>query len=245
MAEYKHSILSTQELSQKLIEKAAENGLQIRAIPFIEKKPIVTDELRKKIGRLSESSINVAFTSQYALEIIIGLLAGKIPPWKIFTTGPITSGLVERYFGASLIGAPASSAEELANSIIACGNISEIVFICGRQRRNALPDRLAQQGIKVLEMVVYETITSSQEISEYYDGICFFSPSAVHSFFADHGVADGTLLFAIGKTTESAIADHWNGSVVLSAIPDKEQLIQQVIDFFHDKPIRHSGEIRD
>jgi uroporphyrinogen-III synthase len=245
MTDNKHSILSTQSLSQELVAKAAEEGLAIHILPFIDKTPILTEDLKKKISRLTESSIHVAFTSQYALEIIIGQLAGRIPPWTIYTTGPVTSRMVERYFGASAIAAIAASASDLANSIIASGNISDIVFFSGKQRRNTLPERLAAQQIRVDEIAVYDTVASSQKIAEHFDGIFFFSPSAVHSFFAEHTVPDGSLLFAIGKTTSSAIAAYWKGEIMLGASPDKEQLIQQAIDYFHNKPIGHSGEIQD
>jgi uroporphyrinogen-III synthase len=245
MQDNKPYILSTQPLKQRLIDKAAGKGITIHSLSFIETRPIMNAELEKMIGRLSSSNLNAAFTSLHAVETVKGFLAGRKPAWTIFCTGPATSRAVEAYFGKNTIAAEAPSASELADVIIATGAITEIVFFCGNQRRKELPEKLSLQGIVVQEVHVYTTETTPRKISRYYDGISFFSPGAVHSFFSGNTIDGNTLFFAIGKTTADTIAGYCGNEVILARSPGKEILIEQAIEFFQNKIISHPGDSRD
>jgi uroporphyrinogen-III synthase len=170
--------------------------------------------------------------------------AAERPDWKIFCIGSATQQLVRENFGDDCIAGTAVAAATLAGTIIsqteqpvgAAGKgaapLREVFFFCGDQRRDELPEKLQQQGIRVNELVVYKTTRTPHKVEQTYDGIAFFSPSAVHSFFQVNTIPAGTLLFAIGQTTADTIRAYSSNQTVLSGSPEKEALIRQVIDHF-------------
>jgi uroporphyrinogen-III synthase len=83
-------------------------------------------------------------------------------------------------------------------------------------------------------LIVYETIETPQAVSKKYDGILFFSPSAVRSFFAKNTLKEETKIFAIGKTTADEVKSFSNNPMVISEIPDTEKLIGEVIKYFSE-----------
>jgi uroporphyrinogen-III synthase len=167
-------------------------------------------------------------------------------PWQVFCIGAATHRLIRDHFGEDRIAGTANSASELANVIIqwkalAAGapgsHTSEVFFFCGDQRRDELPDQLRQASIKVNELVVYRTLPTPHTIETVYDGIVFFSPSAVHSFFTRNTLPPATILFAIGQTTADCIRGYTPNKTILSDIPEKETLIRQVIGYFQTNNI--------
>jgi uroporphyrinogen-III synthase len=153
------------------------------------------------------------------------------PSWKIFCIGGATRNLLQARFSASTIVGTAPDASALAGVILE-HSPSEVFFFCGDQRRDALPEKLKAAGTRVHELVVYRTTETPRTVEEAYDGVVFFSPSAVNSFFSVNSLPENTTLFAIGHTTAGAIRSHVNNSVITSATPEKEALVRQMIAHF-------------
>ena len=80
----------------------------------------------------------------------------------------------------------ANDAVSLAELIAEDRFVDEVIFFCGDQRRDELPEILRQHEVVVNEIVVYQTIAVPHKIEKQYHGILFFSPSAVQSFFQKH-----------------------------------------------------------
>ena len=118
-----------------------------------------------------------------------------------------------------------------------------MVFFCGDHRRNELPKILREHGIRVKEIIVYKTAFSSHRVSNQYDGIIFFSPSAVHSFFAVNDAGGASILFAIGKTTADTIKTYSPNKVIMGESPGKELLIGQAITYFQTHPIQQGSSL--
>ena len=97
-----------------------------------------------------------------AVDAVAKFIPAKKPSWKIFCTGNTTKKMVKKIFGEENICAAADSAEQLAEKIIENSSIKNIVFFCGDQRRNELPDKLKNNGITVEELIVYKTIETPQ-----------------------------------------------------------------------------------
>jgi uroporphyrinogen-III synthase len=171
------------------------------------------------------------------VEAVKTYLSGSIPGWKIGCTAGATRESVAEYFGKDAISWTGSSALELARSVAALGGITELVFFCGDTRRDELPEKLQKQGIRVVEIIVYKTAVTPQQISEPYDGITFFSPSAVDSFFSVNKIDKNTVLFAIGKTTADRIKTYSKNKVIVCKTPGREMLIEQAIRHFQTHPI--------
>ena len=238
-------ILSTRSLTDELISEAAVKGVFIEVIPFIKTQPIRAVEVQKEIENAFLQSTAVVFTSSNAVEAVASELEGHQPDWQIFCTGYATRQLIEEYFGKDLISGIADNAAELAN-FINKNDVDKVIFFCGDQRRDELPDLLRKNNIDVNEIIVYQTVATSSEVKKKYDGILFFSPSGVKSFFQKNQLDDQTVLFAIGSTTADEIKKNLPDSkagtknkILTSDEPGTKHLVEKAIKFFETNPIHH------
>jgi len=229
-------ILSTRPLDAALIEHAAEKGIVIDVLPFIVTMSVKDEAFARQVRELARVALTAVFTSMNAVEAVVEMLGAiQAVNWRIYCIGAATRQLVEKHFGEAAVAGTALSAAALADEILRQPP-SEVLFFCGDQRRDELPDTLSAAGVRVNEQVVYRTLQTPQVVAVQYDGIAFFSPSAVESFFSVNTVGSATRLFAIGQTTAGAIRIHAKGNpVVTGSVPDKEALVRQMIDYFQNK----------
>jgi len=227
----KIQILSTKKISDSFIKLADENNICIDSLDFIEVKESVSDEIKNRIIELSQQKITTIFTSSNAVKAVEKIV-GDQTKWEIFCIEPATKKKIEDTFLNSSIVAVAKDAEELSGKIITDKSIRQIVFFCGNQRRDLLPSQLRKHEIDVEELIVYKTIEKPQTVSKKYDGILFFSPSGVRSFFAKNKLDTTTQIFSIGKTTAEEVKNFSNNTIVISEIPDTGKLIGEVIKYF-------------
>jgi uroporphyrinogen-III synthase len=232
MQQNKISILSTGTLPAYLIDEVKENNIHIDVIPFVSTEPIQSIEVQQEIEQALLQSTTVVFTSRNAVEAVAAELEDQDPEWNVYCVGQKTKELIEEYFGEDKIYGSADNAEELAELIIEEDITDEVIFFCGDQRRDELPEILRSHAIEVNEIIVYQTIAVPQKLKTQYDGILFFSPSSADSFFQVNKVNDKTICFAIGNTTSNAIKKFSNNKLIISKIPDKENMIKEVVNYF-------------
>lgn len=218
-------------MGPELAREAAERGILLESLSFIETSPVVDEASCRKIAELAHAVPVAVFTSMNAVDAVAGCLGIAIPP-KIFCIGSATRERVLENFGKDCIAGTADSAAALAEVIIGQDTIKEVAFFCGDQRRDELPAKLWEAGIRVKELIVYQTRPTPHTIRREYEGVVFFSPSAVNSFFSANLLPAATVLFAIGQTTADAIRSCCINPVIVSDSPGKEALIRQVIDHF-------------
>ncbi len=228
----KLTILCTRPLGALMLKQALEKGITIEEISFIETTPLQTLQVKTEIESIAKLETTVAFTSMNAVEAVADVLKKQTIKWKIYCIGTTTHHLVKKYFGEQHIAGNANSAAELALLITADKSIKKVDFFCGDLRRDELPDILRSNTIEVNELIIYKTTTVKHLISKMYDGILFFSPSGVHSFFENNSLPLSTILFAIGSTTGNEIIKYTNNKVVLSDVPGKENLVRKMIAYF-------------
>ncbi|HEX8315983.1 MAG TPA: uroporphyrinogen-III synthase [Flavisolibacter sp.] len=225
----KKYLLSTRPLPKTVTEEGAKKGVIIEELSFIATKPVEEDELFQRIKTLSTEQHTIVFTSMNAVEAVAAQ-AKEITGWKIYSIGNTTRKLIEEAWGADKIVATAENAQRLGERLIDDG-VKEVVFFCGNVRRHELPNKIRSEGGKVEEVVVYATEETPIDLTRNYDGILFFSPSAVESFYSHNKPAKHTVLFAIGKTTEEAIRQHRSHKIIVAKVADKVRLAQEAIDY--------------
>jgi uroporphyrinogen-III synthase len=247
-------ILSTGPLEEALCKEAKEAGVALDTLPFIETRPLSDEGLGRQIRDLFLRPLIAVFTSTNGVEAVAGWLSpasfGKagpaLIPWTIYCIGGVTRQVIGKTFGEASIKGTADSAGALADLIIRDRNGrtgsqdesgsgrggEEVFFFCGDLRRDELPSALRRASIGVNELIVYTTRQVRQEVAQLYDGVVFFSPSAVHSFFSNNKVDAATLLFAIGQTTADSIREYSSNKMIISPFPGKEALIRQVIGYY-------------
>ncbi|SFD04293.1 uroporphyrinogen-III synthase [Chitinophaga sp. CF118] len=217
-------ILSTKELPASLLATAAEKGVHITVAKFIHIQPVSTNAI------LPAKSV-VIFTSSNAVNNV----NADNPDWQVFCLNGATLEAVKERFPNTSVIATATNATALAQQIIQQGNITSAVFFCGNKRRDELPDLLQQHGIAIEEIVVYETIEVPAVTTNDYDGIFFFSPSGVKSYFTANTPPEHTVCFAIGHTTANALNEHTTNKIIINPdVPSAEQMVQTAISYFNN-----------
>ncbi len=212
-------LLSTGSLPDKAITAASKAAITLDVVPFID------IEYTDANNRLPET---VVFTSVNAVIAVKRWLSEPPPNLKVYCIGGATLEAVVETFGEQSVVGKAGSAGDLANLILARenGDKKKIVFFCGDRRREELP------SIGVTARTVYRTMLTPHRLERTYDGIAFFSPSAVESFFSVNAVAAEIPLFAIGSTTADVLRATCRNRVFTASEPDKSRLIDEMIDFF-------------
>ena len=224
-------VLSTAELEQSLLDKALDHHVELDALSFIQVEPIRDNNLQEELRDLCKMHITAVFTSANAINAMSGILKSSKPDWNIYCIGKATKKAVLQYFDTSAVKGTAMDGEGLAK-IIESHHVADVVFFCGDKRLDALPDFLYKHNIMVREIVVYKTKETPEQVTKHYQGIMFYSPNGVNSFFRVNTIAPSVVLFAIGSTTAKAIKLKTNNKIMVSETPTKEQMVDNVIQYF-------------
>src|SRR5579875_2093786 len=235
----KYKVLCTKKLKPALVEEVRQHNIEIVEQEFIAIQPIWSEEKLREIDRWATAGIaHIVVTSANTADILNQYLcrdsAFSKTCWKIFCIAGKTKEHLLQHFCPENIIATADYGKDLAGKIMESG-VKEVVFFCGNKRRDELPHILRQNGVAVHEVVVYETIETPAAIANDIDGVIFFSPSAVQSFFAANQLSAQTVCFAIGTTTADAITHYTNNKVIISQQPSQESIITTLTKYFTNK----------
>ena len=237
MANSKYLILSTRPVGKAVHEKALRHDILIEEVSFIKTEESIDAAKAQKIRELTGEKTTVVFTSMNAVEAVHKQVKGSTN-WETFCIGNTTKKLIKEYFAVKNISGFADNASTLAEVIVARKNINKVIFFCGDQRRDELPEKLKKNKIEVEEIEVYKTIATPEKILKQYDAVLFFSPSAVKSFFSINKLNSSTKLFAIGDTTANEIKNFTGQSILNANKPGKEKLVDLAINYFSKSHIK-------
>jgi uroporphyrinogen-III synthase len=219
-------LLVTKKINGALREKAEAKGAEV-----IEKEFIGIELLSTKLdGLFSEQGNTIVFTSKNAVKAV-GQSAKEIEhaAWKIFCLEGATLAACRNFFPDASVEATAADGAGLAEKIIKKNPSSGILFFCGDRRRDELPTLLKEHHLSFKEIVVYKTTLSPVHVNEEVDGIAFFSPSAVESFFSMNTIDSGVICFSIGNTTSAELKKYEASNIITLERPAEEELIKEVI----------------
>jgi len=231
MEPVKYHILSTKEMAAELVRQAMAHGLEIDSQPLIsilEKDPAEISEMIRKVD-----AGWAVFTSAHAVRAVHRAWNKDLPfPWKICCLEGSTLNEVNSLFGGAQVCARGTYSRELAEAILRLSPGEPMVFFCGNRRRPELPELLRQSGIRLEEIIVYETRVNQVALGKTYDAILFFSPSGVDSFFSANQVRPETVCFAIGRTTAEALRSLVPNQVITGAFPSPKRLVEALIHHY-------------
>jgi len=234
MSDRRYNILSTTSLPFERINHIPDS-INISVIPFIKIVPSADEKIKTQINDFTSEKINVIFTSVHAVKTVKEFSVHK-PDWRIYCIGKETRSEVENWIGRDAIDGSADNAKALSGIIIA-GNVNKTVFFCGDQRMNTLPEILNNQGIKLTELIVYDTLATPVKIQYLPDAILFFSPTAVKSFFSLNELSAETTVFAMGTTTNAALKQFTGNPVIVSPVADKAFVFNMAVEYAASHPI--------
>lgn len=196
------TILATRKLSSagKAMLKAA--GIAVADYDAIDIKLLQTE--------IPGGYQHLIFSSQNGVKAFLAQLPkNKVPlkkePLKCYCVGGQTRGLLEAN-GLQVV-ASAANAKSLAQTIIKTFSNERFLFLCGNRRRDDLPGLLKEHKIPLTELVVYETRLQPATHKGPFDGILFFSPSGVESYYSANRAGEETA-FCIGPATATAASSY-------------------------------------
>jgi len=226
-------LLCTGPLPAELLSEARAKGVQMDCLSFIQTEEIHSE--RDRILNLAAHEVIVLFTSINAVQAVRKMLGSTQPAWRIFSIGGKTSERVRRLFPESELIDEAPYGVELAEKLAAKFPGSSVTFFCGDISRKETQDVLKANGIALQTIVVYKTVATPHKTRIPYNGVLFFSPSAVESYFKNNPPLEDQYFFAIGTTTAEAIKKFNNNNIITGPVPDKRLLVETAIRFFTEK----------
>lgn len=218
------NILSTKKLLPNQKQELLDANFTVIEEDFI--------ETNIKNFELSKVNNNLIFTSQNAVQSI--LQHPKCEDLKskdVFSIGMKTKDLLTEN-GFNVV-AYTGYAADLAEIISLIYSEESFTFFSGNLRRDVLPETLKENGITFNEIEVYETKITSKKITKKLDGILFFSPSGVESYFKMNTIKDETC-FCIGETTAEALENKKVKTIVIADKPSVENVISEVVEYYNN-----------
>ncbi|SEW54580.1 uroporphyrinogen-III synthase [Chitinophaga arvensicola] len=238
----KYRILSTRHLTDSSIAVAGESGIHIDVKDFIQIKLVLNEALmgEENLFHVFRPEAVHVFTSVNAVKMLAQHYIHQDDTFYVVSKPKIccisgkTKKALQRLFKSGEFLAESPYGSELGTTIAALGNITAVNFFCGNIRRNELPDILKEAGITVNEFVIYENIPAPVVTATNYDGILFFSPSAVKSYFSVNQLPAATVCFAIGSTTAAALKEYTENKIIMSTNISEDDMVQTAIFYFNN-----------
>ncbi len=234
MPDRRYTILSTASIPYERIPPIPDS-VDLWVIPFIEILPREEESLKIQADRLAAEQIAVVFTSAHAVKWVANRL-NKKPDWKIYCIRHETRRALTEWLGEKFELNTADNARVLSDQIITDG-IRDAVFFCGDQRMDILPDQLKKNGVRLSELVVYDTKLRPVFIENSPDAILFFSPTAVKSFFSMNQLLPSTTIFAMGQTTAASLKKYTDSPVIISHEADKTFVLNMALEYAGTHPV--------
>ncbi|MCG9971347.1 uroporphyrinogen-III synthase [Christiangramia crocea] len=167
---------------------------------------------------------NAIFTSRNAVKAI---LEKDLKIENNFCVGDKTAALLEK--NGYHITEKAQNSEKLAQKLVEFYQTRQFHFFCGNKRRDELPTILKEHNVDFSEIKVYKTSLNLRKFESDFDGILFFSPSAVKSFTNKNKIKSP--VFCIGPTTAEEAAKHTK-KIIVASHPGIENVIARLVAFF-------------
>lgn len=218
-------LLATKILSENLKIRLLHHGFSVVEYPFIHVIP-----LNVKVEKIHE---HVIFTSQNAVRLAYDnhtlqpLLANK----KFHCVGEKTAAMLIEKGGNVL--SKAANAKALGQYLSTHFKTDSFSFLCGQMRMSDLENQFKiesrMEDFEVIE--VYHTELQPKTIEGHFNGILFYSPSAVKSFFLKNRVPESVHCFCIGPTTAKSLVDK-NTPYSVAKTADDSQMLLMIKNFY-------------
>ena len=223
------SILSTKTLSVEQRQVFLNANFDLLEQDFI--------EIKNNLFELNTINNNLIFSSQNAVLSLMEQNGWEVLKTKpVFCVGVKTKELLELH--GFTVDVYLDYASELAEIITLIYNKESYTFLSGNLRKETLPKALKSARITFNEIEVYQTTLAPFKISdqEKFDGILFFSPSAVESYLTNNKIKN-EVCFCVGTTTAAALETKKIKNIVIAETPTIEEVILEVIEYYTTESI--------
>ena len=209
-------LLSTKILDFKFKTQIAQIGISIIEYPFIKINsiPLKNFKFQSSFIFSSQNAVKIAFENTQ----IKKQTEGK----KYFCVGEKTKALLEKK--GQKVTKMTHNASDLGYHIIKTCKDETFSFFCGKLRRPEIELFLAREKINLQIHEIYDTVYNSKNINNQFDGVLFFSPSAVNSYFKKNNWTSKVHGFSIGKSTSKTL-EKFTKDFTEAKKPNKNELL--------------------
>lgn len=216
-------LLGTKKLSIYLRDLLIKNKFSLVEHSFIQIKPLSV--------QIRITNENLIFTSQNAVKIAFSnskikpLLEGK----KYFCVGEKTKCILEE--NGQKVTKKAQNSAELAHFLEKNYKNEAFSFLCGKRRRLEIESFFYTNNSNSEVVEIYDTLLTPKTFNSKFDGILFFSPSAVLSFFQTNLWNPKAHGFCIGKTTASAL-ENYTKNFSIAKEPNEMEVFLSIYNYY-------------
>ena len=230
------TILSTKIIMPLIKKQLFENNIFVEEFEFI-KTVSVLDKI--SLTTIKDHPPHYIFTSKKAVKFFCSVLKEnkvELPPIHyIYCLDGETKKAV--FMAGMRPTFTAHNAWQLAEIIYKKGTSKKFIFFCSDIRRADLPDYLSARGVEIKEIVLYKTLLVPRSIKTTYNGILFFSPSAIQSFFMGNKLNPSTIFFCIGATTASALREIApEAEITIADKATQLNIAEKIINYYNSNP---------
>lgn len=225
-------IVSTRTLSSEKLNELYAKGWKFLFHDFISKVIRIPDNLTAQA--ISKHVVLTSITGVKSFMQIAKKLNLNITDYTVYC---ISRGTNE-YAVASglLVKSTAPTASALADEILKDAEVKEVTHVSSNLRRDELSDKLIAARVAVHDVKAYRTEFTPIAIASSYDGIVFFSPSAVDSFLSLNSL-EHVPCFCIGKTTGDYAQRKGYKDVHLAEAPSEDFLLKTITEYYTKYPL--------
>lgn len=216
-------VLSTKILSDDLKKKLNKTPIQLTEFSFISISFLHNQQALDFLK--SHAALPLVFTSRngYLAYNNFGIRSSR----EAYCMSGSTEQLLQRN-GLHVVGTGKDSAD-LADEILK-NKPAAVVYLSGNLRSDVLLQKLTTAGVVVYEFIVYETTLTPLAVTEGFDAVLFFSPSAVRSFLQANTLPANTSAYCIGKTTTAELQNAGHTNIIFPQEPDAGIMIDLLIE---------------
>lgn len=229
-------LLCTKEIDTTLYKDLESKNIFVDVKPLTGILPLVNNFLSEKLFQLAQTKITAIFTSANGVKAAANLLHKTTTNWDIACLDKATYFAVQEYFPNNKVVLTAKDGDTLGQALVAHNfEGAPAVFFCGNKRLDTIPFMFKAHHIALEEVMVYQTQMKAQQFTKAYNGILFFSPSAIDSYFVRNEFPKNTVAFCIGNTTADALTRKLNhpAIVVQAAEHTVASLLEAAIIYFN------------
>ncbi len=220
-------IISTRKLTSVKVAELQATGWKFTDHDFISKVIHVPTEL--KAQSIHKHVVLTSITGVKAFLQIVKHLHLNSEDYSVYC---ISRGTREYAAASKLnIKSTAPTASALADEILNDVEVKAVTHVSSNLRREELSEKLKGAGVVVHDVIAYRTEFTPLVIGSSYDGIAFFSPSAVDSFLSLNPLQQ-VPCFCIGQTTADYAKQSGYKKTYIPAAHSEEILIQTIINYY-------------
>lgn len=220
-------IVSTRKLTSAKMHELQMAGWEFTDHDFISKLIHVPTELNAQ--SIHKHVVLTSITGVKAFLQIVKQLHLNSEDYIVYC---ISRGTREYAAASKLnIKSTAPTASALADEILRDVEVKTVTHVSSNLRREELSEKLKNAGVAVHNVIAYRTEFTPLVLGSSYDGIIFFSPSAVDSFLSLNPLQQ-VPCFCIGQTTADYAKQSGYKKTYIPVAPSEDILIQTIIEYY-------------